>query len=169
MARLTIELDVPVVARSDEIFKPLFDAAEAELGIIERKFDSVTKTWSSASQPFWQIDKRLPRGKGDGAWTIFTRSTPFVFVSLGTRGGRATFSDNYRPMTRRRVLGSRGRQGRVIAKGRGPRINTEAREFEFAVAEQRQRPFAKKAQRELDRGVKRIFPRKRKGKTVTVI
>lgn len=166
--RIALEIEAPDLgALSQTILQPLIDTMQDEIGIVERMFDRVTRTWEPSHQPTWERKVDLRKGR-DPVLSIFTTSTPFVWVSGGHSGGRVAFSSDYRSRTRKRVLGSRARRGRVVARGRkAPRKRpVEAREFEMEIADRRNEPnkFPKKMQKALNKGARRALGIRRKKK-----
>ena len=160
---------------------------EKELDIMENSFKPTYRNWSPESKPIWVkrfgnpsrlIASAKSGGSGgvqnisglssfvkdDFAAQIHTQSTPFIWVSGGTRGGNVRFSKDYRAMTRPRVLGSRRRQG--VATHPGRRIKgIRARNFEFEVAFRRRAPFVKAVSKAINADLIRLLT---KGKRIVI-
>lgn len=162
---VSIAINVPDFGSIESrLYKRIGKIMDKELDKIENTIKPTYRTWSSASKPEWQ---RKYRSLADAIeFTIFTESKPFLYVSGGTFGGRVTFSDDYKPKTRRRVLGSGKGAGRVLARGKGPKINTEAREFEFETAERREPHFIKAVEKVVNDELMKILTR---GKRLTFV
>ena len=153
--QIIAELTIPILSPSDPFAPGLVEVMEREMDIMERMFGKVTDPWDSSDQPEWA--KEISADANDLVGTIFTRDKPFLWVEAGTSGGRVTFSQDYRPRTRKGVLGSRAKKGRVVAKGRGSPRNTAARDFRFLVAERRQRNFTKAMDKSILRSANKFF------------
>jgi len=153
------DLDLGVGNSFDSLlYRDMVKVMEDERDIIQRMFNRVTNPWSEEHRPSWR--KHTIKRKGqDLVFLLYTESTPFVWVTLGHSGGRVILSKDFRPRTRRRVLGSRAKKGRVIKRGIGRKRTVEAREFDLEIADRRNRPekFPKKMQAALNKGVKRVL------------
>lgn len=161
--QLGIAVNVVNIKDPENIFfKEIGELIEGELDLMERTFDKGLIGWSSDSKPKWKRSGLLPIGRGWLASTMSTEDVPFVWVMGGTKKGRATFSKNYRPMTRSRVISSRARQGRVIARGAGPIVRIKSREWHIEIAERRLPMFEKKMRRLSVRIAKKIIGRSKK-------
>ena len=174
---LWLEIDVPDLelgipnSLDSKFFGPLIKVMDEELDFVERMFNGVTDSWRSDHRPKWHRTSTKRKGQ-DLRSTIFTTSTPFVWVSGGHSGGYVAFTKDYRPRTRKGVLGSRARRGSVIVRGKRhapKKRRVEAREFEFEIARRRNQPnkFPKRAQKALLKGARQAYGiRKRKKKRI---
>jgi hypothetical protein len=141
-----------------------------ELEIIERMFNRQTATWSAKSQPEWRTEKtRIVGTDGNLFASIKTNSTPFVFVNVPRKSGRAVFSKNYKPKTRPRKIGS-GPGAGWVKGGVGKQFKFTPREVEHRIAEVRQPKFTKKATKTVIQDFNRLFRlSKRRVKAVQIL
>lgn len=114
-------------------------AVKEETEIAERMFGKTYSNWKNEDKPRWQFKFRSIE---DVEGIIFTRSTPYVFVSGGTSVRKRIMTPDYVPKTRPGVLGSRRGKGSVAGKGLARGI--VARNFQGTIAERRQVPFTTK-------------------------
>lgn len=155
--KIKVIVRYPVPAPDNPIFRELISVMHDELDILRRQYDKTTRTWTEESKPKWT--KELKGVAPHFDMQITTSDKPFVWVDQGTHGGYVTFSKDYRPKTRPRVIGSRAGRGRVVRRGYGANAikGVKAREFSDEIAQRRQKLFPKKAHAAILRGTRKFF------------
>lgn len=142
-----VELTVPQIDDVGILIDKIDELMAQEIEIIAGRFRSTYRTWTTPSKPEWTKTQGRLLGK-DLVRQYTTKDFPYVWVNNGTPRGQVKFSDDYRPMTTPRVIGSKNRRGKVLFRGRFSPWTTgiKAREFDIEIAERRQPKFAKKMQ-----------------------
>ncbi len=171
--QLFLEVDIPdleltgakkraEMTDDDAFFGYIVKALDDEMAIMQRMFNRLTEDWRH--QPRWTVSKTKRQGQ-DIRYTLWTKNTPFVWVSGGHSGGRVALSKDYIIRTRHKHLRSKPRGGRVLARGMiAPKKKAvRARRFELRVVELREKAFQKKAGAAFWKGAKRLMrPRKKR-------
>lgn len=149
-----ITVTAPTNLDADLNYK-LFKLVEQELDLFEKNINKAISTWKH--KPDW-IRKINIQGGGridEVSGSLYTTSTPFVWVMNGTRKGNVLFSKSFRPKTTAGKLGSGQGAGQVIRRGRpAPFKKIEGRDFQTILAQRRKNIFPKKVQRVLERQLK---------------
>lgn len=113
------------------------------------KVDFLVTTETFDHQVDFKIDKE------DGQREVYTTDAPYYYINFGTRVRRALMSEDFRPKTRNRYIGSnKGRGGVVFISKKLNLPGIKAREFDKAIQEKWQKEFPKIMQRAIDAEVK---------------
>lgn len=155
------ELELPDLIEEGELVKRLSKMMDDELDVSIRLFNRLTDPWDAEHHPVWEKRKSKLEG-GDLKASIHTSSVPFAWVNNGHKGGRVTFSDDYRPRTKYHSLRSGPKTGRVLKRGRGarPKRPVKGRRFDQKAAEVRRKMFVRKGKRQTGLAIKKMLSSK---------
>ena len=148
------------------ISKEIGKALKVEAAIVRRAFERTTRTWTK--RPKFRVWSRQAGYAGLGGkyipkLSVSSQDEIYYYVSKGTAIRWAVMSQDFRPKTRPRVIGSRtGRGGAVIvgrkamtARNIQPRPGIKAREFDEEIKKRRTPWFQKRIEKAVAAGAKR--------------
>jgi len=140
------------------ILRGLEDEMQKEAGIVQRMYESTTRTWKV--RPSFFI-KTVAVTRDENALWVYTYNNIYRFLDYGTAERWALMSSDFSPKTTHRVLGSRAGSGRAVKRGRSqmarPQPGIEAREFTTEIVARREKAMQKAIAKRLARAAKRVF------------
>ena len=152
----------------DDYLSAIKQAITDEMGIQKRMYEKTTRTWEQKTRFITIGPKRLAtivigRVRPDKR---FKSSEIFRFIDAGTKRRWAVMSKDFKPKTKNRVIGSsRGRGGAIVMgkramqkRGIAQRQVIKARKFTEEIDKRREKPFAVKVQKAIDKASKKVFP-----------
>jgi hypothetical protein len=132
------------LAQIEAVRKEWRAALKEEGQAIKREYDKTTATWQTKVS--FQVQVR-PQGKSGMYVEVWAKNRIYWFVHEGIAVMHARLSDDWRPKTQPRVLGSGAGSGHVLyvsKKWEGPLY--EPRKFTEEIVKVRQKPFEKRMQ-----------------------
>lgn len=130
----------------ERAYDAIVDAVKDEIQEMEKMFGQGTRTWSSSSQPSWEL--RVKPGFAV-AGTVTTGDTPFIYVEVGTRYRWRRMTRDFQAKTTPGVLGSGPGRGGVAGWFRRPAKGITGRGFRDIIVAKRAGPFQRRIERAL--------------------
>jgi hypothetical protein len=158
MAETRIELrEIPKGGKINPNFaifeKVMVKVILEELDEYEKLFEQFTSTWKHKPK----FTKKVKSTRQQISGTFTTRSKPFVYVEMGTKVRRAAMSRDFQAKSKVRSLRAGPGAGRKVGMLKNPQSGIKAREARVVIAEQRERDFAVKMTREVNRAAQQVF------------
>ena len=158
--KLLFQAIKPEDLKVEEILEEIVEAQEKEAKLIKGLFEQTVRTWRG--KPIF-LTKRIRVRGGIGIYVAPDFRTKngkkFAWIDAGTSGPRrALMSQDFRPKTRARRLGSTGGHGgAVFVSRRVKQPGIKKREFSPEIQRRRERPFSYNMVRAINRGAKKAF------------
>ena len=111
--------------------------------------------WEQQDVPRWKYETKISARKMERV--MHTSSTPYLWVTGGTKVGWAVFKTNYWPSTSPGIIGRTGEGGKPVRTSRQPKPGVIARNFEDVVVDRIKPKMPEIVMRHVTRGARRGF------------